>query len=242
MFFGVGEALYAHLYRRIIDGARRHRPSNWSDMRELAALAQPYYHRFARGGEGHLEVGEEHLLHRPQESAHGAQPQAVRLHALVAVRRRAVGGDESLQGHDLPADRNVGRRRDQRAQPRADGARRGQGEGRSSNSSRRSSRPASGWTTSGRTSPSTASCGSPFYKVPHRKGVTGTAANFVLHVSDSGSAASARSMRTSGQPSRQGQPSAAQASGIAMPQLFVGMDVGSTTVKAVAVDPATRSA
>jgi hypothetical protein len=24
----------------------------------------------------------------------------------------------------------------------------------------------------------------PFYKVPHRHGVTGTAANFVLHVSD----------------------------------------------------------
>src|SRR5678815_5689887 len=25
-------------------------------MQELADLAQPYYHRFARGGEGHLEV------------------------------------------------------------------------------------------------------------------------------------------------------------------------------------------
>ena len=35
-----------------------------------------------------------------------------------------------LQGHDLPADRNFGRRRDQRPQPRADGARRSQGKAR----------------------------------------------------------------------------------------------------------------
>jgi predicted nucleotide-binding protein (sugar kinase/HSP70/actin superfamily) len=27
------------------------------DQRELARLAEPFYHRFARGGEGHLEVG-----------------------------------------------------------------------------------------------------------------------------------------------------------------------------------------
>ena len=28
-----------------------------TDMQELAELAQPFYNRFARGGEGHLEVG-----------------------------------------------------------------------------------------------------------------------------------------------------------------------------------------
>src|SRR5262249_7297134 len=55
MFFGVGERLYAHLYRRVIRGLGGI-GHELLDMQELARLAQPYYHRFARGGEGHLEV------------------------------------------------------------------------------------------------------------------------------------------------------------------------------------------
>ncbi len=52
--------------------------------------------------------GQEHLLHGSQEGPHGAQPEAVRLHAVVTIGRRSVRGDESLQGHDLPAHRDVG--------------------------------------------------------------------------------------------------------------------------------------
>jgi hypothetical protein len=50
----------------------------------------------------------------------------------------------------------------------------------------------------------------PFYKVPHRKGVTGTAANFVLHVNDLMDKRRPLFARASAN-SRAGQPSAAAA-------------------------------
>ena len=80
---------------------------------------------------------QEHLLLATRTGAHGAVAEAVRLHAVNAVRRRAVGRDEPLQGHDLPADRDLRRGRDQRPQPRADGARRSQGQGQDANSQQR---------------------------------------------------------------------------------------------------------
>jgi hypothetical protein len=48
----------------------------------------------------------------------------------------------------------------------------------------------------------------PFYKVPHKKGVTGTAANFVLHVNDLMNRRRPRFARSS---SHRVQPSAAGA-------------------------------
>ena len=88
----------------------------------------------------------------------------------------------TVQGHAVPADRDGGRGRAERAQPRADGARRGAGARRRRSSTARSRRPGSSWTTSAATSTSTRSCASPFHHVPHRAGVAGVAANFVLHV------------------------------------------------------------
>ena len=68
LMLSMGEAMWAHFYHRVIDhlGGLTHR---LVDQKELARLAGPFYNRFARGGEGHLEVGKNvyytvhHLAH-----------------------------------------------------------------------------------------------------------------------------------------------------------------------------------
>ena len=66
--------------------------------------------------------------------------------------------------------------------------------------------------------------------MPHAKGVIGTAANFVAHVHDL--------MAADAEP-RAGAPGArAPSMGVLdHERLYIGLDVGSTTVKAVVVDP-----
>lgn len=52
----VAEAIYARQYHRVVNGLggiAHHLVS----QREMAELAYPFYNKFARGGEGHLEVG-----------------------------------------------------------------------------------------------------------------------------------------------------------------------------------------
>src|SRR5262249_8063614 len=68
MFLGVGEKVYTHPYTPVIKGfgGIGH---ELLDMRELARLAQPYYHRFARGGEGHLEVAK-NIYYTVHKKAH----------------------------------------------------------------------------------------------------------------------------------------------------------------------------
>lgn len=56
LMFTIGEAIYARQYHRVVDalgGIAHHLVS----QKEMAGLAQPFYNQFARGGEGHLEVG-----------------------------------------------------------------------------------------------------------------------------------------------------------------------------------------
>lgn len=52
----VGEAIYARQYHRVVEslGNVAH---HLVSQKEMAELAQPFYNEFARGGEGHLEVG-----------------------------------------------------------------------------------------------------------------------------------------------------------------------------------------
>src|SRR5262249_20001823 len=68
LFFSIGEALYPHLYRRAIRGLGGI-AHELLDMQELARMAQPYYHRFARGGEGHLEVAK-NIYYTVHKKAH----------------------------------------------------------------------------------------------------------------------------------------------------------------------------
>jgi len=52
----VGEAVYARQYHRVVE-ALGNIAHHLVSQKEMAELAQPFYNQFARGGEGHLEVG-----------------------------------------------------------------------------------------------------------------------------------------------------------------------------------------
>jgi predicted nucleotide-binding protein (sugar kinase/HSP70/actin superfamily) len=52
----VGEAIYSRQYHRVVE-ALGNIAHHLVSQREMAELAQPFYNQFARGGEGHLEVG-----------------------------------------------------------------------------------------------------------------------------------------------------------------------------------------
>ena len=64
----VGETMWYYFYHRVVEnlGGITH---HLVPQPELASLAHPFYHQFARGGEGHLEVGKNvyytvhHLCH-----------------------------------------------------------------------------------------------------------------------------------------------------------------------------------
>ena len=53
---GVGERVYARQYHRVVE-ALGNIAHHLIDQKEMADLANPFYNEFARGGEGHLEVG-----------------------------------------------------------------------------------------------------------------------------------------------------------------------------------------
>ena len=53
---GLGERIYARQYHRVVE-ALGNIAHHLIDQKEMADLANPYYNEFARGGEGHLEVG-----------------------------------------------------------------------------------------------------------------------------------------------------------------------------------------
>ena len=54
--WGVGERFYARQYHRVVEGLGNI-AHHLVDQKEMAAMANPFYNEFARGGEGHLEVG-----------------------------------------------------------------------------------------------------------------------------------------------------------------------------------------
>ena len=54
--WGVGEHFYARQYHRVVEGLGNI-AHHLVDQKEMAAMANPFYNEFARGGEGHLEVG-----------------------------------------------------------------------------------------------------------------------------------------------------------------------------------------
>jgi predicted nucleotide-binding protein (sugar kinase/HSP70/actin superfamily) len=63
----LGERIYRSRYDRLREGVGV--PHPLLDQRELVRLAEPYYRQFARGGEGHLEVGK-NLHYTTHRAAH----------------------------------------------------------------------------------------------------------------------------------------------------------------------------
>ncbi len=182
MFFGVGEALYAHLYGRVIKGLGGI-AHPLLDMQELARMAQPYYHRFARGGEGHLEVAKNiyYTVHKkahmvlslkpfgcmPSSQSDGVQSAVMNHFKDMIFLPIETSGEGEINAHS----------RVQMALGEAKAKAKLEFQQALESTDKRlediqayvADHP---------------ELRRPFYKVPHRHGITGTAANFVLHVSD----------------------------------------------------------
>jgi len=181
MFFGIGEALYAHLYRRAIKGLGGI-AHELLDMQELARMAQPYYHRFARGGEGHLEVAKNiyYTVHKkahmvlslkpfgcmPSTQSDGTQSAVMNHFKDMIFLPIETSGEGEINAHSR-VQMALGEAKAKAKlefQQVLDSTGKRLDDVRSYVADHPELR-------------------RPFYRVPHVHGVTGTAANFVLHVS-----------------------------------------------------------
>ncbi len=110
----LAEAIFKGEYHKIVERAGRHRASPGRSVR--IAAPGPSLLQLARGRRRRPPGSrQEYLLLEQRPGPHGAFAEAVRLHAVHAIGRRAIGGGFQFQGHDLPAGGNLGRRRNQRA-------------------------------------------------------------------------------------------------------------------------------
>ena len=182
MFFGIGEALYAHLYNRVIEGLGGI-AHPLLDMQELAHLAQPYYHRFARGGEGHLEVAKNiyYTVHKkahmvlslkpfgcmPSSQSDGVQSAVMNHFKDMIFLPIETSGEGEINAHSR-VQMALG---EAKAKAKTEFQQALDSTGKRLDDVRTfvAEHP---------------ELRHPFYRVPHREGFTGTAANFVLHVSD----------------------------------------------------------
>ena len=180
-FFGVGEGLYRHLYRRVLRalGGIGH---DLLDQEELVRLAQPYYHRFARGGEGHLEVAKNiyYTVHKkahmvlslkpfgcmPSTQSDGTQSAVMNHFKDMIFLPIETSGEGEINAHSR-VQMALG---EAKAKAKLEFQQALESTGRRLDDIQDfvAHHP---------------ELRRPFYKVPHVKGVTGTAANFALHVS-----------------------------------------------------------
>jgi len=179
---GAGERMWNFFYHRTIKhmGGITH---HLVPQAELAALAHPFYNQFARGGEGHLEVGKNvyYTVHKlchmvlalkpfgcmPSSQSDGVQSAVVNKFKDMIFLPIETSGEGEVNAHS----------RVQMALGEAKVKAKTEFEaclkltGRSMEEIREyiEEHP---------------ELKRPFYHVPHREGVAGTAAQFVLHVSD----------------------------------------------------------
>jgi len=182
LFFGIGEAFYTHLYRRVIRGLGGI-GHELLDMQELARLAQPYYHRFARGGEGHLEVAKNiyYTVHKkahmvlslkpfgcmPSTQSDGTQSAVMNHFKDMIFLPIETSGEGEINAHSR-VQMALGEAK-AKAKLEFQQVLESTGKRLEDIQAYVADHP---------------ELRRPFYKVPHVHGVTGTAANFVLHVSD----------------------------------------------------------
>jgi len=182
LFLGIGETLYERLYNRIIAGLGGI-GHPLLDMQELARLAQPYYHRFARGGEGHLEVGKNiyYTVHKkahmvlslkpfgcmPSSQSDGVQSAVMNHFKDMIFLPIETSGEGEINAHSRVqmALGEAKAKAKTEFQQAFEATRKRMDDVRDFVAEHPELR-------------------HPFYRVPHREGITGTAANFVLHVSD----------------------------------------------------------
>ena len=179
---GAGERMWNFFYHRTIEhlGGITH---HLVPQTELAELAHPFYNQFARGGEGHLEVGKNvyYTIHKlchmvlalkpfgcmPSSQSDGVQSAVINKFKDMIFLPIETSGEGEVNAHS----------RVQMALGEAKVKAKGEFEqclkstGKSLGEIRAyiDEHP---------------ELKRPFYHVPHREGVAGTAAQFVLHVSD----------------------------------------------------------
>ncbi len=177
-----GEIMWDHFYHRIADrlGGITH---HLIPQAELAKLAHPFYHQLARGGEGHLEVGKNvyytvnSLCHMvlalkpfgcmPSSQSDGVQSAVINKFKDMIFLPVETSGEGEVNAHSR-AQMALGEAK-AKAKAEFDATLKSTGKRlddiKEYVAQHRELR-------------------RPFYHVPHRPGVAGTAAQFVLHVSD----------------------------------------------------------
>jgi len=178
----VGEAIYSRQYHRVVDalGGIAH---HLIDQKEMADLAMPFYNQFARGGEGHLEVGKNiyytkhKLCHMvlalkpfgcmPSTQSDGAQSAVANAFRDMIFLPIETSGEGEINAHSR-VQMALGEAK-VKARMEFDQALKSSGKSLDEIKSYVADHP---------------ELRQLFYPMPHRKGITGEAANFVLHVSD----------------------------------------------------------
>jgi predicted nucleotide-binding protein (sugar kinase/HSP70/actin superfamily) len=182
LFFAIGRAFYSRQYHRVVE-ALGNVGHHLADMDELARIANPYYNQFARGGEGHLEVAK-NIYYTVSKKAHmvlslkpfGCMPSSQSDGVQSAVMNHfkdmiflpiETSGEGEVNAHSR-VQMALG---EAKVKAKTEFAQMLESTGKRLEDIRAfvAERP---------------ELRRPFYHVPHRKGVTGTAANFVLHVSE----------------------------------------------------------
>jgi predicted nucleotide-binding protein (sugar kinase/HSP70/actin superfamily) len=177
-----GSAMWTYFYHRTIKhmGDTAH---HLVPQKELSRLAHPFYHQLARGGEGYMEVGKNvyytvnHLCHMvlalkpfgcmPSTQSDGVQSRVVNKFKDMIFLPIETSGEGEVNAHS----------RVQMALAEAKAKARAEFEG----VLRQTGKSLDDLREYVEAHPELKRA---LYKVPHREGIAGTAAQFVLHVSD----------------------------------------------------------
>jgi predicted nucleotide-binding protein (sugar kinase/HSP70/actin superfamily) len=182
MGIAVGNWIFSSLYHRMgknLGGLAHHLVS----QAELAELAHPFYNKFARGGEGHLEVGKNiyYTVHKlchmvlalkpfgcmPSSQSDGVQSAVVNKFKDMIFLPVETSGEGEINAHSR-VQMALGEAK-VKAKTEFDECLKSTSKTMNEIREYIAEHP---------------ELKRPFYHVPHKQGVAGTAAQFVLHVSD----------------------------------------------------------
>jgi len=179
---GAGQRMWNFFYHRTIKnlGGITHQ---LVDQRALAEMAHPFYNQFARGGEGHLEVGKNvyYTVHRlchmvlalkpfgcmPSSQSDGVQSAVINKFKDMIFLPIETSGEGEVNAHSR-VQMALGEAK-VKAKIEFEEALHSTGKTLSEIKDYVADHP---------------ELKRPFYHVPHREGITGTSASFVLHVND----------------------------------------------------------